>query len=120
MSTQFDLSRECGPKRIVGAIEEPVLANVIYGDYESTVGSIAGRDAEMAKMHDQLDSMAFSDGRLPKKIKLLMAMAIDASHGKEGSVKVYASRAKEAGRPRFSRRSESRPLSTELEARAPL
>ncbi len=55
------------------------------------------KDAEMAKMHDQLDSMAFSDGRLSKRIKLLMAMAIDASHGKEGGVGVYARRAKEAG-----------------------
>ncbi len=55
------------------------------------------KDAEMAKMHDQLDSMAFKDARLSKKVKLLMAMAIDASHGKEGGVRVYASRAKEAG-----------------------
>ncbi len=55
------------------------------------------KDAEMAKMHDELDVMAFSEGRLPKKIKLLMAMAIDASHGKEGGVRVYASRAREAG-----------------------
>ena len=80
------------------------------------------KDVEMAKMHDQLDSMAFSDGRLPKKIKLLMAMAIDVSHGKEGSVKVYASRAKEAGatEEEILRRSESRPLSAELETRPPL
>ena len=80
------------------------------------------KDAEMAKMHDQLDSMAFSDGRLPKKIRLLMAMAIDASHGEQGSVKVYASRAKEAGatEEEILRRSESRPLSAELETRPPL
>jgi alkylhydroperoxidase/carboxymuconolactone decarboxylase family protein YurZ len=55
------------------------------------------KDAEMAKAHDQLDSMAFSDGRLPNNIKLLMAMAIDATLGSEGGVRVYASRAKEAG-----------------------
>lgn len=55
------------------------------------------KDAEMAKMHDQLDSMAFSDRRLPKKIKLLMATAIDAVLGAEGGVRTYAGRAKEAG-----------------------
>lgn len=55
------------------------------------------KDADMATMHEQLDSMALGDGRLSKKVKLLMAMAIDASHGKEGGVRVYGGRAKEAG-----------------------
>lgn len=55
------------------------------------------KDPEMARMHDQLDSAAFNDGRLPKRIKLLMAMAIDAVLGADGGVRVYASRAREAG-----------------------
>ena len=55
------------------------------------------KDAEMVRLHDQLDQMAFSDGRLPGRIKLLMAMAIDAVLGAEGGVAVYARRAREAG-----------------------
>lgn len=55
------------------------------------------KDAEMARLHDQLDQRAFSDGHLPGRIKLLMAMAIDAVLGAEGGVTVYARRAREAG-----------------------
>ena len=55
------------------------------------------KDAEMARLHDQLDRMAFSDGHLPGKIRLLMAMAIDAVLGAEGGATVYARRAREAG-----------------------
>ena len=58
------------------------------------------KDAEMVRLHDQVDQMAFSDGRLPGRIKLLMAMAIDAVLGAEGGVAVYARRAREAG-PKF-------------------
>ncbi len=55
------------------------------------------KDAEMGRLHDQLDEMAFSDGWLPRRIKLLMAMAIDAVLGAEAGVRVYATRAREAG-----------------------
>ncbi|HZU05248.1 MAG TPA: carboxymuconolactone decarboxylase family protein [Chloroflexota bacterium] len=55
------------------------------------------KDPERARLHEQLDQLAFSDGRLSKKVKLLMAMAIDATLGAEGGVQVYATRAKEAG-----------------------
>ena len=58
---------------------------------------LRAKDPEMARLHDELDHLAFSDGRLPRKIKLLMAMAIDAVLGADLGVNVYARRAREAG-----------------------
>jgi len=55
------------------------------------------KDAEMGRLHDQLDQMAFSDGRLSQKVKLLMAVAIDSVLGAEAGVRTYATRAREAG-----------------------
>lgn len=55
------------------------------------------KDPERARLHEELDRLAFSDGRLPRKVKLLMAVAVDATLGAEAGVRNYATRAKEAG-----------------------
>ncbi|HXG37044.1 MAG TPA: carboxymuconolactone decarboxylase family protein [Dehalococcoidia bacterium] len=55
------------------------------------------KDPEMSRYHDELDSLVFSDGHLSKKVKLLIAMAIDSTLGAERGVPVYAGRAREAG-----------------------
>jgi alkylhydroperoxidase/carboxymuconolactone decarboxylase family protein YurZ len=41
--------------------------------------------------------LVYSDGALPRKFKLLIALAFDASHGAVGGVKGLALRAMEAG-----------------------
>ena len=58
---------------------------------------LAKGDVEMAKLHDQADQLAFSEGRLSTRVKLLIAMALDATLGAESGVRYYASRAKESG-----------------------
>lgn len=46
---------------------------------------------------DGLDALVYADGALPRRIKLLMAMAFDAAHGAMGGVKALAGQAIEAG-----------------------
>jgi alkylhydroperoxidase/carboxymuconolactone decarboxylase family protein YurZ len=43
------------------------------------------------------DDWIFADGALPKKVKLLMAMAFDAAHGAIGGVRGLAQRAMKEG-----------------------
>ncbi len=43
------------------------------------------------------DSLVYSDGALPRKIKLLIAMAFDASHGAVSGVRSLAQSAVNAG-----------------------
>lgn len=43
------------------------------------------------------NDFAFADGALPKRIKFLIAMALDASHGAVQGVKALASAAMQAG-----------------------
>jgi len=38
-------------------------------------------DPELLKLVGNTRELALADGALPKKVKLLMAMALDASHG---------------------------------------
>jgi len=57
-------------------------------------------DAELVKLDREAATMEFSDGALPKKIKLLMALAIDASMGAAGGVHALARQALEAGATR--------------------
>ena len=55
------------------------------------------RDAEMGKIHDQLEDLAFKEGKLSTKVKLLIAVAVAAAFGVQGGVTNYATRAKNAG-----------------------
>jgi alkylhydroperoxidase/carboxymuconolactone decarboxylase family protein YurZ len=43
------------------------------------------------------DDLVYADGALPRRIKLLVAMAFDAAHGAEGGVKSLAQSAMKAG-----------------------
>ncbi len=46
------------------------------------------------------DEWVFSDGALPRKVKLLMAMAYDAAHGAANGVRSLAQQAVKAGATR--------------------
>jgi alkylhydroperoxidase/carboxymuconolactone decarboxylase family protein YurZ len=54
-------------------------------------------DPEMADQIQQMSSFALSDGELPRKVKLLIAMALDASHGAVNGVKSLAMQAMAEG-----------------------
>ncbi len=57
-------------------------------------------DTELWNLIQNSNAFTFSDGALPKKVKLLIAMALDASHGASDGVKSLASQAMKAGATR--------------------
>ncbi len=57
-------------------------------------------DPELLKAVMESDTSTFSDGALPKKFKLLIAMALDASIGAANGVKSLTARAMAAGATR--------------------
>lgn len=54
-------------------------------------------DPDLLKLVVDTSEFALADGALPRKFKLLIAMALDASHGAVGGVKALAQTAMEAG-----------------------
>jgi len=54
-------------------------------------------DPELLKLVENTRELALADGALPKKFKLLIAMALDASHGAVQGVKALAQAAMQAG-----------------------
>ena len=54
-------------------------------------------DPELVKLVESTSEFALDDGALPKKFKLLIAMALDASRGATQGVKALAQEALEAG-----------------------
>jgi alkylhydroperoxidase/carboxymuconolactone decarboxylase family protein YurZ len=54
-------------------------------------------DPELIKLVKDGKTLAITNGALPKKVKLLIAMALDAAHGTESGVKSLASQAIQAG-----------------------
>lgn len=54
-------------------------------------------DPALLKLVRQTSQLALADGALPRKTKLLIAMALDAAHGAVGGVKALAGAALEAG-----------------------
>nr|MDO8098559.1 carboxymuconolactone decarboxylase family protein [Candidatus Njordarchaeota archaeon] len=54
-------------------------------------------DPEIHKRVENMRSFAFKDGVLSSKIKILIAMALDASHGSEEGVKALVQSAMKAG-----------------------
>jgi alkylhydroperoxidase/carboxymuconolactone decarboxylase family protein YurZ len=54
-------------------------------------------DPEFIKLVENMSEFILNDGALPKKLKLLIAMALDASHRALGGVKALAREAMEAG-----------------------
>jgi len=54
-------------------------------------------DPELLKLVENTSEFALADGALPKKFKLLIAMALDASHGAVQGVRALAQAAIRAG-----------------------
>jgi len=54
-------------------------------------------DPELLNLVEKTRELALADGALPKRIKLLIAMALDASHGAVQGVKALAQAATQAG-----------------------
>ncbi|OGP69082.1 MAG: 4-carboxymuconolactone decarboxylase [Deltaproteobacteria bacterium RBG_13_47_9] len=54
-------------------------------------------DPDFLKLVQNTNAFALADGALPKKVKLLIAMALDASHGTVEGVKSLTQQAMKAG-----------------------
>ncbi len=54
-------------------------------------------DPELLKLLENTKTFALTDGALPRKFKLLIAMALDASHGTVQGVKSLTQQAMQAG-----------------------
>jgi alkylhydroperoxidase/carboxymuconolactone decarboxylase family protein YurZ len=54
-------------------------------------------DPELLKLVENNSEFVFTDGNLPKKFKLLIAMSLDASHGAVQGVRALAQKAMQAG-----------------------
>ena len=67
---------------------------------ESPLKIIEKLDAELFKNAEATKTLALDDGALPRKIKLLMAMALDASHGTVEGVKALSQQAMKSGATR--------------------
>ena len=57
-------------------------------------------DPKLLEIVEKTRELAISDGALPRKVKLLIAMALDASHGASDGVKSLAQAAMHAGATR--------------------
>ncbi len=64
---------------------------------ENPLKIIEKMDPELLKVVDQTRGLALNDGALPRKIKLLIAMALDASKGTAEGVKSLTQQALSAG-----------------------
>ena len=64
---------------------------------ENPLKMIEKLDLELFKNVETTQTLALSDGVLPRKVKLLMAMALDASHGTVEGVKSLTQQAVKAG-----------------------
>jgi alkylhydroperoxidase/carboxymuconolactone decarboxylase family protein YurZ len=64
---------------------------------ENPLSTLNKIDPEMMKRLKEVDEFVYQDGVLPKKIKLLIAMAFDAAHGAENGVRALATAAMQAG-----------------------
>jgi alkylhydroperoxidase/carboxymuconolactone decarboxylase family protein YurZ len=54
-------------------------------------------DPELLKLLEKTKTFAVTDGALPRKFKLLVAMALDASHGAVDGVRSLTQQAMQAG-----------------------
>jgi alkylhydroperoxidase/carboxymuconolactone decarboxylase family protein YurZ len=64
---------------------------------ENPLGSLTELDPDAVETMRRTDDWVFKDGALPKKVKLLMAMAFDAADGAIGGVRGLAQRALREG-----------------------
>lgn len=64
---------------------------------EHPLATMKKLDPEFMKHIDATDALVYADGALPRKFKLLMAMAFDAAEGAAGGVRALAEQAMKAG-----------------------
>ncbi len=61
------------------------------------LAALASIDPKLREHVRRNGDFVYADGALPRKMKLLIAMAFDAEHGAENGVRSLATQAKEAG-----------------------
>jgi alkylhydroperoxidase/carboxymuconolactone decarboxylase family protein YurZ len=64
---------------------------------EHPLAAMQKLDPKLIEHIKATDELVYSDGALPRKIKLLMAMSFDAAHGAANGVRALAAQAKAAG-----------------------
>ena len=64
---------------------------------ENPLSAMSRIDPEATQRMRSLEDWVFADGALPRKIKLLMAVAFDAADGAEAGVGALARMARDAG-----------------------
>jgi alkylhydroperoxidase/carboxymuconolactone decarboxylase family protein YurZ len=64
---------------------------------ENPLSTLESLDPQVVRHLRDSDSLIYESGALPKKFKLLVAMAFDAAHGAENGVRALASRAMQEG-----------------------
>jgi alkylhydroperoxidase/carboxymuconolactone decarboxylase family protein YurZ len=64
---------------------------------ENPLSALEKIDPAILKHLKDSDGLIYADGALPRKLKLLMAMAFDAAHGAANGVRALASAALQAG-----------------------
>jgi len=64
---------------------------------EHPLATMKKLDPEFMRHLEETDALVYADGALPRKIKLLMAMAFDAAEGAAGGVRALAEQAMKAG-----------------------
>ena len=64
---------------------------------EHPLATLQKLDPDLMTHLQVTDPLIFADGALPRKLKLLVAMAFDAAAGAEGGVRALASAALQAG-----------------------
>ena len=67
---------------------------------EGPLAPLQKLDPELMAHVRAIDPLIYGDGALPRKFKLLVAMAFDAAHGAEGGVRSLANAALQAGATR--------------------
>jgi alkylhydroperoxidase/carboxymuconolactone decarboxylase family protein YurZ len=64
---------------------------------EHPLAALHKLDPDLMAHLERTDALIFADGALPRKYKLLVAMAFDAAEGAEGGVRSLANAALQAG-----------------------
>lgn len=64
---------------------------------EHPLATLGRLDPELLEHLDVADGLVYAPGVLPKKFKLLLAMAFDAAHGAQGGVRALAAAAMREG-----------------------
>jgi len=67
---------------------------------ENPLNILRKLDPDLLKLVDGAGSLALADDALPRRIKLLIAMSLDASNGSAGGVMALARQAMQAGATR--------------------